>query len=130
MKIIIEADTKSLSYRLEDTEEAVTFEDIMNALFGVFEDSAKRLLKSTKPDRDAQEALCFSLEDVFGHILYDKLFPQLKPGESDFDLCDAAIVRAQDEIIAEAERDGITFQEALAKYNEKAREYVNARKMS
>lgn len=130
MKITIETDKNHLNYSVQNPEGKATFEDVMNSLFCVFEDCVKRLMEGDPPDKATQEMLCFSLEDAFGHILYDNLFPQLKPGESGFDLCDAAIIRAQDEIIAEAEKDGITFQEALNRYNEKAKEYVNARKMS
>lgn len=70
------------------------------------------------------------LEEMFGRCFY-KIFPEYEPKEGEeFDLVDAAIIKAQDDIIKEAHKKGITFEEALREYNEKAREYVNARKMS
>lgn len=88
--------------------------------------------KTLKEDLDEDEALYLSLrlEEVFGRCFFN-IFPEFTPKEGEeFDLCDAAIIKAQDDIIKEAEATGITFQEVLQKYNEKAKEYVNARKMS
>ena len=81
-------------------------------------------------NNDEKEMLAMQMEELFGRCFY-KIFPEFMPEEGEeFNLCDAAIIKAQDDIIIEAEKKGITFQEALQHYNEKAREYVNARKMS
>ena len=70
------------------------------------------------------------IEELFGRCFY-KIFPEFAPKEGEeFNLIDAAIIKAQDDIINEAHKKGISFEEALQQYNDKAREYVNARKMS
>lgn len=81
-------------------------------------------------NEDERLMLSLQIEELFGRCFY-KLFPEFAPEEGrEFDLCDAAIIKAQDDIIKEAHKKGITFEEALQHYNEQAREYVNARKMS
>lgn len=88
--------------------------------------------ETLKKDLDEEEVeyLSLRLEEVFGRCFFN-IFPEYAPQEgNEFDLCDAAIIKAQDDIIKEAEATGKTFQEVLQSYNEKAKEYVNARKMS
>ena len=100
----------------------------MATLFCVFE-SASTTIKEGM-DEDGQLELSLYIEEMFGRLFY-KIFPEYAPEEGkEFDLVDAAIIKAQDDIIKEAHKKGISFDEALHEYNEKAKEYVNARKMS
>lgn len=127
MQITINYDKKELSVDIQ-SDEKVTYEVLLNALLGAFAHCTTKLLEETSMEDEAIEDLCFSLEDVFEHILYDEVFPQLKSLRSEFELSDAAVLKAQDEIISEAAERGISYKEALDEYNEKAEEYV--RKMS
>ena len=52
----------------------------------------------------------------------ERTFPDIQPRE--FDLSDAGLLYAQDKIIEDAAKKGITYDEALKKYEEKAKEYV------
>ena len=78
---------------------------------------------------DTAEDLYDSL-DYFFYKFMERTFPDIQP--RDFDLSDAAVLYAQDQIIKRAEKKGITFEEALKQYEDKAKEYVkkNARMMS
>jgi hypothetical protein len=49
----------------------------------------------------------------------ERVFPDTQP--RDFDLSDAGMLYAQDMIIDEAAKKGITYEEALQKYEEKAK---------
>lgn len=109
-------------------DERVGYDDILATLFCVMEASSEEVLKGLKTQD--REMVALRLEELFSRCFY-KIFPEMAPQEGeDFDLCDAAIIKAQDDIITEAEAKGITFREALAQYNDRAREYVNAKKMS
>jgi len=109
-------------------DEKISYDDIVATLFCVLEgvtDTIKRGL-----NEDDTLFLALRLEELFGKCYY-KLFPEYAPEEGrEFDLCDAAIIKAQDDIIKEAEKEGKTIQQVLLEYNDRAREYVNARKMS
>ena len=92
------------------------------------ESSTELILKGK--DEDVRFEISLRLEELFGRCFY-KIFPEYAPNEDEeFNLVDAAIIKAQDDIIKEAHKKGITFEEALKEYNERAKEYVNARKMS
>lgn len=132
IQIVLDPNTEEIGMSFLPTEENedVVFEKIINMLMITFSEATRKLIEQSQLTETEREDLCFSLEDVFEHLLYDDIFPEFRPREDDFDLCDAAIIKAQDDIISDAEKRGITFQEALAEYNEKAKEYVNVRKMS
>ena len=61
-------------------------------------------------------------------IALKNIFPGIDPAE--FDLSDAAIVYAQDQIINKALDEGKTWEEVKNEYENLAVEYINARKMS
>lgn len=71
---------------------------------------------------DDAENLYDSIDYLFYKFM-ERTFPDVQPRE--FDLSDAAILYAQDKIIDEAEKKGLTFKEALQKYEDKAKEYVS-----
>ncbi|MBP5596732.1 MAG: hypothetical protein J6Y02_15200 [Pseudobutyrivibrio sp.] len=65
------------------------------------------------------------LYDTIDYIFYkfmERTFPDIQPRE--FDLSDAGMLYAQDMIINEANKKGLTYEEALQKYENKAKEYV------
>lgn len=108
--------------------EVIGLDDILATLFCVMEATTEEVKKQM--NEDEKYMLSVQIEELFGRCFY-KMFPEYAPQEGEeFNLCDAAIIKAQDDIINDAANRGITFEEALKHYNEKAREYVNARKMS
>jgi hypothetical protein len=121
MKLIIETDKESVKDIHLDSEEAVSFDDLLAILFCVLENLVTNIMK----DNDADEELKLSLYEHFAAI-FDKflgrVFPDVAP--EPFSLSDAGLLYAQDQIIKRAEKKGISYEEALAQYEEKARKYV------
>lgn len=78
---------------------------------------------------DGETDLYDSLDYLFYKFM-ERTFPNTQPRE--FDLSDAGMLYAQDQIIKRAEKKGITFDEALKEYEDKAKAYVkkNARMMA
>lgn len=122
MKIIIEADSEKITnIAFEEVEDGQnTYENLTAILFCVIENYTRQTLESY-PDE---------LDDIWDYIagacdaLCIKLFPAPEKG---FDLSDAAIIYAEDQIIKRAEKKGITFEEALAQFEKKAEKYVAER---
>lgn len=129
-KLIITTKDDNLDVKFEQTvaDEVISDNDVLATLFCILEGVANTIKKEIS--KEDSEFFAYQLEALFGRLFY-RVFPEYAPKEGEeFNLTDAAIIKAQDDIITEAEKRGITFQEALAEYNEKAKEYVNARKMS
>ena len=85
-------------------------------------------VKQVLPQLDEEDkSACYDY--VIG--LLDRMLANLFPdytAESEFDMTDAAIVYAQDQIINEAFEKGITLEEALKLYEDKAQEYIAKRR--
>lgn len=119
MRIIIEADTdKVTSIAIEEAEEGqATYENLTAILFCIIENFTKQVLDEHPDD----------MNDLWDYVagacdrLCIKLFPE---PDSKFELSDAAIIYAEDQIIKRAEKKGISFEEALAQYEKKAQDYV------
>jgi hypothetical protein len=111
-----------------DTEEP-NFEQVYMRMMVGLEGITKDFLgKIDAPDPKAfRENFYDILDQGFGQFL-KKVFPEIKVG--DFDLTAAAIVKAQDEIIQEAESQGKTYEEILDKYNDIANKYVNEKRLN
>lgn len=112
----------------EKNGEAVTLADIMTGMITGFTGIVGDYMAKNPPENEEDVA------DVYDALVYifnaclSKLFPDIKPLA--FELSDAGVLYAMDQIINEAHEKGITFDEAIAEYEKKAGEYVNARKMS
>ena len=52
----------------------------------------------------------------------ERVFPDVQPRE--FELSDAGLLYAQDMIISKAEKEGMTFEQALEKFESEAKAYV------
>ena len=77
-------------------------------------------------DQNEDEAeYMYDAVDALFYKFMEKVFPDIQPRE--FDLSDAGLLYAQDMIIDEAARKGITYDEALKSYEDKAKEYVRAK---
>lgn len=119
---------------IERTEDNVTLDCgegmLYSEIFAMLMQSLEAVTRETVKDiTDAEdrEIIFDTIDAAFGRFLRN-VFPDIDPHE--FDLTDAAIVKAQDEIINDAHKRGITFEQALKEYEDKAKEYIDARKMS
>ena len=103
--------------------EPMVYSEIVSLLFAALDGATTTLLKSCD---DKQKGLLYDqLDGVFDAFL-SKVFPEFDTDE--FTLIDAAIVKAQDEIINDAFERGISLEEALEEYQNKALDYVNERR--
>lgn len=122
MRIIIEADPEKVTgIAIEEAEEGqATYENLTAILFCIIENYTKQVLEAAPDDHDA----------IWDYVAgaCDNLCIRLFPApENGFELSDAAIIYAEDQIIKRAEKKGISFEEALAQYEKKAQEYVAKR---
>ncbi len=119
MKIIIDVDSERVkNIAIEEVDEGqATYENLTAILFCIIENYTKQVLEAAPDDLDA----------IWDYIagacdnLCIRCFPAPERG---FELSDAAILYAEDQIIKRAEKKGITFEEALAQYEKKAQKYV------
>jgi hypothetical protein len=77
---------------------------------------------------DGSEGTAMDLYESMDYLFYkfmEKCFPDIQPRE--FDINDAALIFAQDQIIDKAAKEGKTFDEALKEYEMEAKAYVKAR---
>lgn len=120
MQIIINKDEQGV---IEVTfKENVSYDDLINTMLIVMENSTLQVLEAAEDKEDVEH-----LYDVLDTLFYNfmlRTFPDIQP--RDFDLSDAAILYAQDKIIEEAEKEGISFDEAMKKYEERAKFYVSS----
>lgn len=122
MKLIIEADhDRVTSVNVEGAEDGQTsFENVMAIIFCVVENITKSIIESNPDDRDA---IWDYVSGACDQLCY-RCFPETDTG---FELSDAAILYAEDQIIKRAEKKGISYEEALAEYEKKAQKYVAER---
>lgn len=130
--------SKTIKITLNDDALSVAYEGApikLDDVIGMYMTGLQSALKQVTEDEDhpmpeaIKEDLYIRLDAVFTALL-DTVFPEYAHDDT-FGLSEAAMIRAQDDIIKDAEEKGITFAEALEEYNNKAKEYVeNAREMS
>ena len=96
----------------------LSFDGVIAFCMSFMEHACKDYLNSHKDDA---EDLYDSMDYLFYKFM-ERVFPDTQPRE--FDLSDAGMLYAQDMIIDEAAKKGITYEEALQKYEDKAKEYV------
>lgn len=124
MRIIITTDTKSETVeKVEffDVKDKVTYDDLVSIFLLLLESITKQFVSETKIGKEGKEYLYDMLDTLF-YTFMKRTFPDVQP--RDFDLTDAALIFAQDQIIEQADKDGISFQQAVKKYETKARKYV------
>ena len=98
-------------------------DELIAVLMSGLEAVIKTFLKEVD-DHDTLVDLYDSMDALFFRFM-EKVFPDVQPRQ--FDFSDAAMLYAQDCIISEASKEVISFEEAMQKYEDKARAYVNAR---
>ena len=118
-----------LSFKANKTtpDEEITFDLVFSTLLSALASYSKLHLDAVKceltpDDMEAYENDLYDrMDSCFTHALKN-IFPNIDPAE--FDLSDAAIVYAQDMMIKEAAEEGISYQEALERYEQKAKDYI------
>ena len=98
----------------------LSFDGIIAFCLAFMESACKDYLQAHEGKSEAEE-----LYDGLDYLFYkfmERTFPEVQPRE--FDLSDAGILYAQDQIIKRAAKKGITFEEALKEYEDKAKAYV------
>lgn len=126
-KIIIEmSETPKAHFEYEEGDQ-LSLGEVLSALFGTLEAVIKGWFECNPPSQDEEEDVADTTAHMFMGLL-DRACPNVKPPE--FQLSDAAVLYAQDKIIEEAYNEGITFEEALNKFEERAKGHIDARKMS
>lgn len=126
MKIIIETEKDRVTdLKFEDANnKEATYENLTAILFCVLENLTVQVKESIEDEAEMREFcgyLCGACDQ-----LCIRCFPE-DLSEPAFELSDAAILYGEDQIIKRAEKKGITFEEALAQYEEKAKKYVAER---
>lgn len=119
MKIFIEATDEGKITSLEITDGKCPLDTFIAVLFSAMDGATREVLKDA-----SQEVHDFTYEHfnaVFDLFLRN-VFPE--PPEGYFELSDAALLYAQDKLIAEMEKKGVTFKEALDSYEKKAQDYL------
>lgn len=94
---------------------------IMNGLVQMFRNYVKQMEPIASDKQLLHETMYDKFDALFAKALAD-IFPDIKPRE--FDLLTAAIVKAQDDIINMASEEGITYEQALDKYNQISNDYI------
>ncbi len=114
-------ENRLIDYEVEGTG-GVSLDSLISGFFCVLDGITKGFLESHP---DALEELYEHYNGVFDLFLRN-VFPE--PPEGYFELSDAALLMAQDQIIEEADKKGISFKEALDKYENRAKEHLRQKK--
>lgn len=125
-RIILEVDDGIITDVIPAEDVQLTFDGIIAFCLAFMDAACKDYLKA----HEGEEEYLYDTMDVLFYRFMEKVFPDTQPRE--FDLSDAGLLYAQDMIIQEAAEKGMTYEEALKHYEEKAKAYVNknARMMS
>lgn len=119
MKIFIEATDEGKITSLEITDGKCPLDTFIAVLFSAMDGATREVLKDA-----SQEVHDYTYEhfNAIFDLFLRNVFPE--PPEGYFELSDAALLYAQDKLIADMEKKGITFKEALDNYEKKARNYM------
>ena len=121
MRIIIETKDDALSnVKIEDG--SCNLDDMVAIFFSVITAAVKTALSKEDAPEDLYNYLYEHFSAVFD-LFFRKVFPDMPKGY--FELSDAALLYAQDQIINDAEKNGKTFEEALADFEKKAKEALS-----
>lgn len=123
MKIIIESDKdKVINVAFENADDGqACYENVTAIIFCVLESFTKQVKDALGNNQEEVDALWDYVAGACDQLCL-RCFPE-SPDDS-FVLSDAALIYAEDQIIKRAEKKGISFEDALRQYEEKARKYV------
>ena len=122
MKIVIKANDEGHVTSLE-LDKKCQLDELIAIMFAVLDGATREVLE--KAPQEVHDYTYEHYNAVFDLFLRN-VFPEAPEGY--FELSDAALLYAQDKIIDEAEKKGITFEEALEKYEKRATEYVRQKR--
>ena len=121
MKLVIEQDDQMRTkMELVEGMGSTTADDLIALFLALLEHTVKHLL-----DKGADAEEMYDTMDFMFWKFMEKCFPDIQPRE--FDLSDAALLFAQDQIIDKAAKEGKTFEAAMKEYEDEAKAYIKAR---
>ena len=129
MKIILKVDESTLKdIQFEDMAKGdVTYNNLLAINLSLMEAFTKHFMEEVlkeEPEADFT-GLYDDLNTLFDMFLR-RTFPEVRPLA--MDLSDAAILYAQDKIVEIAEKKGISYEEAMEKFEKKAKEHIRQRR--
>lgn len=129
MKIILKVDEASLEdIKIEEAAKGdVTYNHLLAINLALMEAFTRHFMEEVlkdNPDMDFT-GLYDDLNTLFDAFL-QRTFPEIKPLA--MDLSDAALLYAQDKIVELAEKKGLTYEEAMEKFEKRAKEHIRQRR--
>ena len=123
MKLIIEAteEGRVADFKVQDGK--CSLDELIAIFFSILEGASHQVLNDAP--NDVKEYIYEHFNAIFDLFLRN-VFPE--PPEGFFDISDAALMYAQDKLIEDIEKKGITFEEALESYENRAKDYLNKRR--
>lgn len=129
MKIILKVDEASLEdIKIEDAAKGdVTYNNLLAINLSLMEAFTRHFMEEVRKEEPEADftGLYDDLNTLFDMFL-TRTFPEVKP--LSMDLSDAALLYAQDKIVEIAEKKGITYEEAMEKFEKRAKEHIRQRR--
>ena len=129
MKLIITTDKNAVTnIEMEDLAKGdVTYNNLLAISLSLMEAFTRHFMEEVRKEEHNCnfEGLYDDLNTLFD-VFLRRVFPDIQPLA--MDLSDAAILYAQDKIIETAEKKGISYEEAMEKFEKKAKEYIRQRR--
>lgn len=129
MKLVITTNNEAITdIKMEDVAKGeVTYNNLLAINLSFMEALTKQFMEEVQKEEPECSfvGLYDDLNTLFDQFLR-RTFPDVKPLA--FDLSDAAILYAQDKIIETAEKKGITYEEAMHKFEMRAKEHIRQRR--
>lgn len=125
MKIIIRTSAEDQELRIScqptENEEELYVVDCIGVLLDAVAGTVTAYLEDVPEDKKEAERVKYHdlCTRLFSHTIME-VFPE----HMDFSLSDAAIVKAQDEILERATKEGKSIDEVLQEYNKEGEDYV------
>ena len=123
MKLIIEATEEGRVADFNVQDGKCSLDELIAIFFSILEGASHQVLNDAP--NDVKEYIYEHFNAIFDLFLRN-VFPE--PPEGFFDISDAALMYAQDKLIEDIEKKGITFEEALESYENRAKDYLNKRR--
>lgn len=120
MRLIMELDKDgkvTFSGKVTEEGEEIRYTTIVEILMCAFEYYTKQIIENASKEERAE------VHDYMTAI-FTTFMNQCFPEEEEFTLTDAAIFKAQDEIVEQALKEDKPIEEMIQEYNRKAAEYV------
>lgn len=123
MKIIIDTNKDGVVTNFDIKGGKCSIDELFAVFFSILDPIVKKAVKDVGNE---ELTLWYDYINSVFETFFRSIFPELPEGV--MELSDAAVLYAQDKIIDEAEKKGLTFQEAMAKFESRAKEYVRQKR--